>query len=109
VSQPGLEAPPQRRRALTEELPNAEAGEQAFDSLLTPASLRFVRCHHLVPLIGPDHEVEIGGTVVRPGRLSLAELRALPPITLSVVTECASTAARGSSRKWRASSGSPAP
>jgi DMSO/TMAO reductase YedYZ molybdopterin-dependent catalytic subunit len=89
VSQPALEALPERRHVLSEDPPNAEAGEQAFASLLTPAGLRFVRCHHPVPRVGPEHDVEICGAVVRPRRLGLAELRALTPLTLSVVTECA--------------------
>lgn len=71
------------------EPPNQEAGEGAFAHLITPAHLRFIRCHYPVPDLPPEHEVEIAGAVVEPRMLSLAALRALPPVRWTVVTECA--------------------
>ena len=77
------------RHVLSQEPFNAEAGEGAFAQFLTPAEQRFVRNHFEVPLLGAGHAVEIGGAVVRPRRLSLAELRAMARLSLTVVTECA--------------------
>ena len=71
------------------EAPNAEAGEGAFAHLLTPAHLRFVRCHFPVPDISAGHALEIAGAVVERRRLPLGELHALPAVRLTVVTECA--------------------
>jgi DMSO/TMAO reductase YedYZ molybdopterin-dependent catalytic subunit len=77
------------RRVLSREPPNAEAGEGAFDHLVTPAALRFVRCHHPVPRLGDEHLLELSGAVAQPLRLSVADLRNFPHTTLTVVTECA--------------------
>lgn len=80
---------------LSEEPPNAEAAEGAFADLITPAQLRFVRCHHPVPEIGADHQVELCGAVLRPQRLGIAALRCLPQATVTVVTECAGNGRSG--------------
>ena len=72
-----------------EDGPNAEAGPGAFSHLLTPAGLRFVRCNFGVPQLAEEHRVELAGELAAPGRLSLRELRERPPVTVTVVTECA--------------------
>ncbi|MFN2548662.1 MAG: molybdopterin-dependent oxidoreductase [Myxococcales bacterium] len=77
------------RRVLSREPPNAEAAEGAFGHLVTPAKMRFVRCHFDIPRLDDGHEIELSGAFVHPLRLSLAELRAMPPSMSTVVTECA--------------------
>lgn len=55
-----------------------------------PTDAHFVRNHFDVPEIDPTTwSVELGGSVARPRRLSLDELRALPARTESVTLECA--------------------
>ena len=66
---------------------NAEAGR--LDQLVTPAEARFIRCHYEVPLLDDSHVLRIGGAVVQERRLTLDDLRALEPVTLTVTTECA--------------------
>jgi DMSO/TMAO reductase YedYZ molybdopterin-dependent catalytic subunit len=67
---------------------NAEA--RSLDRLVTPAEDRFVRCHFGVPELGEKtHTLEIAGSVLRPRRLDLEELRATAPVMLTVTTECA--------------------
>jgi DMSO/TMAO reductase YedYZ molybdopterin-dependent catalytic subunit len=77
------------RNLLAGEPPNFEAAKGAFDHLITPAKLRFVRCHYPVPELAGDHALSLSGALARPLRVSLPELRALPPETITVVTECA--------------------
>ncbi|HYS09582.1 MAG TPA: molybdopterin-dependent oxidoreductase [Myxococcales bacterium] len=77
------------RRVLSADPANAEAAPDAFEALITPAGQRFLRCHFAVPDLGEDHEIEISGAVVRPGRLTLQQLNALPSVTRTVLTECA--------------------
>jgi DMSO/TMAO reductase YedYZ molybdopterin-dependent catalytic subunit len=67
---------------------NAEA--RSLDRLVTPAEDRFVRCHFDVPeLSEKTHALEIAGSVLRPRRLDLEELRASAAVTLTVTMECA--------------------
>ncbi|TMB12516.1 MAG: sulfite oxidase [Deltaproteobacteria bacterium] len=77
------------RRVLSRDPANVEAAEGAFAKLITPAGERFLRCHFAIPHLGDDHVVEIGGAVVRPRSLTLPELRSMPPVVETVVTECA--------------------
>lgn len=78
-----------QRRVLSAEPPNAEAAEGAFSHLVTPAEQRFVRCHFPVPALDAGHTLEIHGAVAEARTIALAELRALPAVTCTVVTECA--------------------
>ena len=84
---PPLES--ESRRVLSEEPANAEAPPDAFQNLITPAGQRFLRCHFAAPDLGDDHVVRIGGAVAQPRLLTLQQLRALPPTTQTVLTECA--------------------
>jgi len=84
---PALEG--EDRRVLSRDPANVEAPEAAFLHLITPASERFLRCHFAVPDLGQDHAVEIGGAVVNPRSLTLPELRSMPQVVETVVTECA--------------------
>src|SRR5437660_10966687 len=77
------------RRVLSHDPANVEAAEGAFANLITPAGERFLRCHFAMPDLGDDHVVEIEGAVVRRRSLSLPELRSMPPLVETVVTECA--------------------
>ena len=76
-------------RVVTDQPPNAEAGPAALQHLITPAEHRFLRCHFPVPAVGDDHEIEVSGAVLNPRRLALADLRRMPSLTISVLTECA--------------------
>jgi DMSO/TMAO reductase YedYZ molybdopterin-dependent catalytic subunit len=78
-----------RRRVLSDDPPNAEVAEGAFSHLVTPAAQRFVRCHFAVPALDSGHLLHVHGAVVEARLFSLAELRALSPVTCTVVTECA--------------------
>jgi DMSO/TMAO reductase YedYZ molybdopterin-dependent catalytic subunit len=77
------------RRVLSHEPANAEAAPEAFADLITPASHRFVRCHFATPELGEDHVVRIVGAVAHPRLVSVQELRALPPVSQTILTECA--------------------
>ena len=61
-----LPPPPADRRTLIREPPNAEAAEGAFDHLVTPASMRFVRCHFEIPRLGDEHQLELTGALAHP-------------------------------------------
>ena len=68
---------------------NAEAPDAAFGRLITPAEERFLRCHFAIPRLGDSHAVAISGAVLTPRLLTLRELRLMPAVTETVVTECA--------------------
>ena len=68
---------------------NGEAAPGAFAHLITPAALRFIRCNFPVPLLAEDHSVQIAGALSHPRIVRLDELRKLPALTITVVTECA--------------------
>jgi DMSO/TMAO reductase YedYZ molybdopterin-dependent catalytic subunit len=75
---------------VTAEPLNLEPDVAALDSFLTPADLRFVRCHFEVPAIDPQgFALEVGGAVAHPLRLTLEDLRALPQRSVTAATECA--------------------
>ena len=77
------------RRVLSRDPANVEAAEGAFANLITSAGERFLRCHFAIPHLGDDHVVEIGGAVVRSRSLTLPELRSMPRLVETVVSECA--------------------
>ncbi|HXN83819.1 MAG TPA: sulfite oxidase [Myxococcales bacterium] len=88
----GDSAPAEREllHAVTAEPPNLEPDAAALDSFLTPADVRFVRCHFEVPSIDlQGFALEVAGAVARPLRLTLEDLRALPQRSVTAVTECA--------------------
>ena len=76
-------------RVLSRDPENAESPPSAFVHFLTPARDRFVRSHFPVPTLGDDHALQIAGAVVRRRLLSLRELKRLPSVSTTVVTECA--------------------
>jgi len=84
---PPLEA--EGRRVLSHEPANAEASPDALARLITPAGQRFLRCHFPVPVLGDDHAVRIDGAVAHPRVLTVEQLRALPAVTQTILTECA--------------------
>ena len=77
------------RRVLSQSPPNAEAPPGAFAHLLTPASDRFVRCHFEIPRLEESHHIEIKGAVAQARRVSMPELRAMPALAATILTECA--------------------
>jgi DMSO/TMAO reductase YedYZ molybdopterin-dependent catalytic subunit len=77
------------RRVLSHEPANAEASPDALALLITPAGQRFLRCHFPVPELGDDHAVRIEGAVTNPRVLTVEQLRALPAVTQTILTECA--------------------
>jgi len=77
------------RRVLSHEPANAEAAPDAFAGLITPANDRFVRCHYAIPDLRDDHVVRILGAVAQPRLLTVQQLRTLPPVTQTILTECA--------------------
>ncbi|HTO98435.1 MAG TPA: molybdopterin-dependent oxidoreductase [Myxococcales bacterium] len=82
-------APAGEGRVLSRDPENRESPPGAFARFLTPAEDRFVRNHYPVPLLGEDHAVHVGGAVVRRRLVTLPDLRALPSMSATVVTECA--------------------
>jgi DMSO/TMAO reductase YedYZ molybdopterin-dependent catalytic subunit len=76
-------------RVLSRDPYNAESPPSAYAHFVTPAADRFVRSHFRVPDLPNDHPVHVGGAVVHRRLLSVADLRQLPSVTATVVTECA--------------------
>jgi DMSO/TMAO reductase YedYZ molybdopterin-dependent catalytic subunit len=75
---------------LSREPLNCEVPPELLNSDLTPTSQFFRRNHFGIPqLDGSTWRLEIGGLVQRPLRLSLDELRQLPPVSTVAVLECA--------------------
>lgn len=61
-----------------------------IDGGLTPARLHFVRWHGPLPLVDPHaYRLEVRGGLGRDDRLSLEDVRALPPREVVAVLECA--------------------
>ena len=77
------EVSPELRAPLNEETPR-----HALRQLITPVESRFARSHFPVPEVVPE-QLDIGGAVGEPMRISLGQLRQLPSVTLTVTTECA--------------------
>ncbi len=56
---------------------------------ITPVGMHYLLIHFDIPLIDPaTYELEIGGLVRRPSRLTLDEIRARPAVTAPVAMEC---------------------
>src|SRR3989475_9364311 len=77
------------RRVLSRDPANVEASEAACERLITPAKAGFLRCHFAIPRLGEDHATALAGAVVSPRSLTLPELRSMPSVIETVVTECA--------------------
>jgi len=77
------------RRIHSRQPANAESPDAAFGRLITPAEERFLRCHFAIPRLGDSHAIEIAGAVVTPRIVTLQQLRLMPPLTRTVLTECA--------------------
>ena len=75
-------------RVLSRDPENAESPRSAYAHFLTPAKDRFVRSHFAVPRLGDDHALQIGGAVSRRQLLAVRDLRLLPSVSATVVTEC---------------------
>src|SRR5258706_12923595 len=57
---------------------------------LTPPGLHYLLVHFDIPVIDPtDWALQVDGAVTTPLRLSLADVRARPRVTLPVTLECA--------------------
>ncbi|HYK98055.1 MAG TPA: sulfite oxidase [Candidatus Acidoferrales bacterium] len=72
---------------LTRDPLNAEVRPERITGAITPVGTHYVRDHFPIP--EPPSHLEVGGLVETPLRLTVAELRALPPRTLTVTLECA--------------------
>ena len=83
AAEPGL--------VLVREAPhNAEIAPGALEAFLTPAAERFLRSNFGVPRLDPErHLVEVGGSVERELRISVAQLRRMQQRSVTVTTECA--------------------
>jgi DMSO/TMAO reductase YedYZ molybdopterin-dependent catalytic subunit len=69
---------------------NVEFQFAALSGWLTPNDQFYIRNHFPTPrLDGSAWGLTVGGAVDNPLRLSLDDLRALPPVTLTAVMECA--------------------
>ncbi len=76
-------------RVLSRDPDVAESPASAFAHFVTPAADRFVRSHFPAPDPGEELTVHVGGAVVHRRVLTVADLRELPSVTATVVTECA--------------------
>jgi DMSO/TMAO reductase YedYZ molybdopterin-dependent catalytic subunit len=76
-------------RVLSRDPDNAESPASAYAHFVTPAADRFVRSHFPAPDLDDDHAVHVGGAVVHRRLLTVSDLRGLPAVTATVVTECA--------------------
>ncbi len=62
---------------------------EALRYALTPVGMHYLLIHFDIPLIDPaSYELEIGGLVRRPARLTLDEIRARPALSVPVTMEC---------------------
>ncbi len=69
---------------------DAETPVEAFDRLLTPNDLFFVRSHFGAPAVGLEPwRLRVGGLVAKPLSMSLDELEGLEQVTLPAVLQCA--------------------
>jgi sulfane dehydrogenase subunit SoxC len=56
---------------------------------ITPVGMHYLLIHFDIPLIDPAaYELEIGGLVRKPSRLTLDEIKARPALTMPVAMEC---------------------
>src|SRR4028119_1562864 len=56
---------------------------------ITPVGMHYLLIHFDIPLIDPAaYELQIGGLVREPSRLTLEEIRARPAVTVPVAMEC---------------------
>ncbi len=62
---------------------------EAFDRLLTPNDLFFIRSHLTTPAMDPTRRVTVGGLVSTPLELTVKALGAFPQVTVTAVLQCA--------------------
>jgi len=56
---------------------------------ITPVGMHYLLIHFDIPMIDPaSYELEIGGLVRNPSRLTLDEIKARPDFTVPVTMEC---------------------
>ncbi|CAA9386295.1 MAG: Sulfur oxidation protein SoxC [uncultured Rubrobacteraceae bacterium] len=59
---------------------------------ITPLGMHYLLVHYDIPRLDPEtYELEVGGLVQEPLRLSLENIRARPKVTEAVMMECAGT------------------
>ncbi|MGZ6124349.1 MAG: molybdopterin-dependent oxidoreductase [Myxococcales bacterium] len=76
-------------RVLSRNPDNMESPASAYAHFVTPTADHFVRSHFPVPELGDEHAVQVGGAVVHRRLFTVRELRQLPAVSATVVTECA--------------------
>src|SRR5215212_4218392 len=63
---------------------------EALRHPITPAGLHYLLIHFDIPAVAAEAwRLELGGALERPASLALADLRALPAVTMPVTLECA--------------------
>jgi DMSO/TMAO reductase YedYZ molybdopterin-dependent catalytic subunit len=67
----------------------AETPPGVLQHALTPAESVYVRSNFATPRLGESHRLRIGGAVMHPFDIGLAELAAMPQHTVTVTMECA--------------------
>ncbi len=77
--------------ALSTRPPDYETPVALLDSFITPADRFYVRCHMPIPAVTAEAgwTLAIDGEVNAPVSLSVAELKQLPPASVTVTLECA--------------------
>lgn len=68
---------------------NAETPQKALISAITPTPNAYVRSNFAVPVLPEDHVIEVGGSVQKPLKLSIKDLRNMPQVTVTMTMECA--------------------
>lgn len=76
-------------RVLSRDPEIVESPPGAWSRFITPARDRFVRNHFAVPRLGDGHALQIAGAVARRQLLPLRDLKRMPAVSATIVTECA--------------------
>ena len=75
---------------------NAGALLETLTSDITPTGLHYLLTHFDVPLMdAADHRLTLSGAFADPASLSMADIRALPQVTMPVTLECAGNGRTG--------------
>lgn len=67
---------------------NAETPTSAFADFITPNELFFIRGHNRIPASGGPDRIEIAGLVDQELSITLEELEAMDPVTVTAVLQC---------------------
>lgn len=91
TGRPTIAAGKQRLIARSLRPPDYEAPVALLDSWVTPTEHFFVRCHMPPPtnVEASKWSLAVDGEIAKPASLTLAELKAMPAVTLPVTLECA--------------------